>query len=251
VERTGSKSAAFQARSARWATVDGLNARVDLRRRPDQRRALLGSEARPGRAEVGGRLPSHADRRGTPRLPRPASGYARQRQTCACLRSPRRHSAQPSGHLGLECLADQTLVAMAPCDGAERRRASALLALVRWAAAGVPDFDPRRCLLLRAFGAAHLASRVCGRLLAAKGTVGVGLHPAAQFGDRNQPPAAAPDDPQLVHHMLLEEVDADPSAPAASTFDTASRGIRDSAESACGEMLRAFVGTVVDRSTPS
>src|ERR1035441_2844493 len=99
---------------------------------------------------------------------------------------------------------------MAPSDGAERRRARALSALARGAAAAVPDLDPRRYLLLRAFGAAHLAFRGCRRLLATKGTVGVGLHPAAQLGDRDQPPAAAPDDPQLVHHMLLEEVDADP-----------------------------------------
>ena len=36
-----------------------------------------------------------------------------------------------------------------------------------------------------------------------------------------------------------------PSASAASTFDTASRGIRDCAESAGGELLRAFVATDV------
>jgi hypothetical protein len=35
------------------------------------------------------------------------------------------------------------------------------------------------------------------------------VKPSLKLPHRNQPPSAAADDPELVHHVLLEEVDAD------------------------------------------
>ena len=94
-------------------------------------------------------------------------------------------------------------------DGAERRRARALITALHGTAASVPDLDPRSGLL--ASCAWRCSTRVQCRpwTIATKRTVSVGLHPATELGDRDQPSATTPNDPELVHDVFFEEVDAD------------------------------------------
>jgi hypothetical protein len=47
------------------------------------------------------------------------------------------------------------------------------------------------------------------RLKVPKRTVSIALDPAVQLGDRDQPAPSTAHDAQLVHHVLLEEIDAD------------------------------------------
>ena len=80
---------------------------------------------------------------GKPRLPISRSFVGRGATSTPRRRSTRTSSPPELGcRLALERLPDQALVALAPRDGAERRRARPLIATAHSTAASVPDLDP-------------------------------------------------------------------------------------------------------------
>jgi hypothetical protein len=116
---------------------------------------------------------------------------------------------QERRRLSRKGLLDAPLVPSAPDDSSEARGAVARLALMRPAGPRMPDLDAGLSALWFLLPGCHQRLTRSAISEVAKRTVGVVLDPALEFCQRDQAPATAANDPELVQDVLLEEVDAD------------------------------------------